>query len=42
MGADEALGVLDAALADALTTKDLPVEAVSIAVLTDCGDEAGQ
>jgi hypothetical protein len=42
MGADQALGVLDAALADALTTEDLPVEAVSIAVLTDCGDEAGQ
>jgi hypothetical protein len=37
MATDKALESLYAALTDALTKKDLAVEAVSIAVLTDCG-----
>jgi hypothetical protein len=42
MGTNEKLETLDAALRDALTDRGLPVEAVSIAVATDCGDEAAK
>jgi hypothetical protein len=42
MGTNEALGTLYAALSDALTDKGLPVEAVSIALATDCRDEAAK